>query len=265
MSISSNSQRNDYTGTGVVSTYGYGFKIFNESHLLVLVLSSLGTLSLKTLNIDYSVTGVGNNNGGNIVLSSPLPSGDKLIILGSMSIEQQLNIGNEGAFYPEVIEEAFDKRAIIDQQQQEQLNRSVKLPVSLKNSDFDISLPAGISNPVNKGRAIIINATNDGFDLGDEDHGPAAYANLVAAAVLENTTKSYFCNTNAGAFAVTLPLASDNGGMEFFVKNVDLGGSNDLTVNTSGSDTIDSESSDVLTSGESRVYISNGTNWFIKF
>lgn len=77
------------------------------------------------------------------------------------------------------------------------------------------------------------------------------------------TAQYYFCDTSGGAFTVTLPAASSNDGVSFTVKHVTFGGANDVTVATTGGNTIDAEAGDTLTAGIARTYISNGTEWFI--
>lgn len=265
MSLDPNDNRNDYIGNNAVSVYSYGFKIFNKSHLLVKTRSALGVESTLILDTDYTVDGVGESVGGNITLiAGNLATGIALTILGRMPIEQENDLGNQGSFYPETIEEEFDKLAMVDQQQQEQISRTLILPDTIKIADFNPTLPTGITDTLNKGKAIILNEDCDGFTLGDSDLNPVSYSNISSNTTLDEAVKNYFADPTAGAFTVTLPLASDNAGNEFTVKHVAFGSANDITVARTASDLIDGETSDTLTAGDFRTYISNGSNYFIK-
>lgn len=90
-------------------------------------------------------------------------------------------------------------------------------------------------------------------------------ANISTNTTLSSATASaYFVDTTGGAVTVTLPAAASNSGKFFLVKNVTFGGANDITVARTGGDTIEGGTSDTLTSGMGRKYVSNGTAWFIE-
>jgi len=78
------------------------------------------------------------------------------------------------------------------------------------------------------------------------------------------TASAYFVDTTGGAVTVTLPAAASNSGKFFLVKHVAFGGANDISVARTGGDTIEGGTSDTLTSGMARKYVSNGTAWFIE-
>jgi len=75
------------------------------------------------------------------------------------------------------------------------------------------------------------------------------------------------CNSNGGAFAITLPTAIGFTGLQFIVKDVNgtagTGGKN-ITVNTTGGQTIDGAATYVISTnyGDVKVF-SDGANWFI--
>lgn len=128
MSISSESNRVDYLGTGLVTTYSYSFRIFAESHLLVTQRTSAGVESTLVLNTDYTVTGEGDSTGGTIVLSTALEADAALTIRRVLPLTQPTDIRNQGSFFPETHEDAFDRGVMMIQQQQDVLDRSLKSP-----------------------------------------------------------------------------------------------------------------------------------------
>lgn len=163
MSISTTNNRNDYVGNGAVDTYPYTFRIFKKTDLKV-TKSSGGVETPLTVDIDYTVTDVGEEAGGTIVLTAGnLPVDDLLTIRRVVDLLQETDIRNQGDFLPEVHEDEFDRGVMRDQQQQEELDRAVKNPETVPASTFKPELPADIATP---NRALITNSAGDGFALG---------------------------------------------------------------------------------------------------
>lgn len=185
MSIASETNRNSYVGNGAVDTYSYTFKIYDDSDLLVTVKSDLNVETTLTLNTHYSVTGVGESNGGSVALvngafdwidtEGDLKSGYTISIRRNLQLIQETDIRNQGEFFPEVHEDAFDRLTMYDQQQQDEIDRSVKLSETADVGDFDPTLPVDLIGQVSK--TIVTNATGDGFAV-----GPSADAINQAAA-----------------------------------------------------------------------------------
>lgn len=189
--ISSTTSRMDYTGNGAVDTYSYGYKIFANTDLLVTVRDTDDVETTLTLTTDYTVTGVGRTSGNVVLVNSAqawldadgdLKSNYILTIRRVRPIKQLTDIRNQGAFYPETHENAFDHLVMIDQQQQDEIDRSMKLSETTDPADFDTMLPVDlIGNP---GASIIVNATGDGFTSGpdaDDISGAADSATAAAA------------------------------------------------------------------------------------
>lgn len=153
MSLSATSNRNDYIGNGATSTYSYSYKIFVPSELVVAVAdtSTPPVISVLSLNTDYTVGGVGSASGGTITLvnsgqawlsSGALKSGYKLVIKRVRPLTQTTDIRNQGAYYPEVIEDTFDKVIMICQQLQEELDRAIKFQSSSQTKNVDMPEPS---------------------------------------------------------------------------------------------------------------------------
>lgn len=141
MTLSSSTGRWDYTGNGTTATYAYNKKIFSEDDIVVAVLNTttnVETTLVKTT--DYTVTGVGNVSGGTIVLvdagqawidgSSFLATGYSISIVRNLSLVQETDLRNQGPYFREIIEDQFDKCIMIDQQQQDDIDRSIKVPLT---------------------------------------------------------------------------------------------------------------------------------------
>ena len=116
MTVSTQVSRNEYTGNGSTTQYDFTFRILDKSHLLVQTLDTSENIVTLTLGTDYTVTGVNRYNGGKVVLTSALPAGYKISIERSTPVTQEASIRNQGGFFPEIHEDAFDKLTMLVQQ-----------------------------------------------------------------------------------------------------------------------------------------------------
>lgn len=128
-----------YLGNGVTTVFSYGFKIVNQAHLRVIRTDAAGNETVLTLGANYSVAGVGNAGGGSITVSPAPVSGQKITILRAMPFTQNLDLENQGAYYAEDVERAFDEAAMRDQQLAEELKRAVKVPPGADDPDGQLS------------------------------------------------------------------------------------------------------------------------------
>lgn len=173
MSLSSATNRNTYTGVGSVSTYAYTFRIFDEDNLVVVVRNTSNVETTLTITTDYTVSGVGLAGGGNVVLVSAaqawltngkLTTGYVLIIRRVLDLVQNTNIRNQGTFYPETHEDVFDYLTMVDQQEDDDIDRAVKLPATIPPATFNPELPANIV--ASAGSSILVNSAGTGFVMG---------------------------------------------------------------------------------------------------
>lgn len=217
--ISSTTSRMDYTGNGAVDTYPYSYKIFANTDLRVTVKDTDDVETTLTLATDYTVTGVGRSSGGNVVLvnsaqdwldgDGDLLSGYILTIRRVRPIKQLTDIRNQGAFYPEVHEDTFDSLVMIGQQQQDEIDRSMKLSETSDPDDFSTVMPSTLVG--NPGASIIVNDTGDGFtdgptaeDIADAQENAASAAADAAQAAIDAAA------AQAAAASINLPSFSGN-------------------------------------------------------
>ena len=91
-----------------------------------------------------------------------------------------------------------------------------------------------------------------------------AQSKTVTSATTANTNFTYYYgDTSGGAFNFTLPAASKNKGLSYWVMNITFGGSNNMSIIRTGSGTINAATSDTITPGESKHYSSDGSNWLV--
>ena len=108
MTVSTEVDHNEYTGNGVTTSFPYTFRIFKKSDLVVQVSDLNGNVTKLVLDAGYTVTGAGTYSGGAVVLPSPLAAGWRITIERVLDVVQETDLRNQGKFFPEVHEDAFD-------------------------------------------------------------------------------------------------------------------------------------------------------------
>jgi len=141
MTVDNEVDRNDATGNGVQVTFNYTFRILDEEEILVTVTTSAGVESTKTLTTDYSVTGVGNANGGTVVFVTAPANLSTVTLSRNMEFVQPLDVSEQSSFSLTSLETALDRTVMQIQQVKESTDRCMRLPVGTDPDDVDVELP----------------------------------------------------------------------------------------------------------------------------
>ena len=129
MTISTTNIKNSYAGNSNTSVFQYTFKILANTELQVIIRASSGTETVKTLTTHYTVSGVGNASGGNVTFTAGnIPATGETVVIRRVTAQtQNLDLVENDPFSAETVESAFDKLTSINQELQEQLDRSIKV------------------------------------------------------------------------------------------------------------------------------------------
>ncbi|HGW6097948.1 TPA: phage tail protein [Citrobacter freundii] len=133
MTVSTEVDHNDYIGNGVTTSFPYTFRIFKKSDLVVQVADLNENITELVLDTDYTVTGAGWYTGGNVILSTPLTSGYQVSISRELPVTQETDLRNQGKFFAEVHEDAFDKLTMLIQQVRSRLSLALRKPSFVAN------------------------------------------------------------------------------------------------------------------------------------
>lgn len=132
MTVSSSVNKVIGAGNGVTTVWPFSFKVFDATHLTVIYTDAVGadtTLAssayVVALNADQN-----NNPGGTVTYTPAIATGTELTILRVVPYTQAADIENQGAFYPSVLERAYDLLAMQVQQVVEIVARCLKLSPS---------------------------------------------------------------------------------------------------------------------------------------
>ena len=190
MTVSSTLAKISYAGNDSNTSFSFSFTVFANTDLVVTFTNSSGvesTLVEGTGTSNYSVSVSSYPGTGSITWptsgSTKLQSNEKITIKRVLPLTQTIDLQNQGGYFPDVQETGFDKAVLMSQQIDEEVDRSIKIPVSSATS-IDATLPTPTADTV-------IGAWNSDADA------------IVAGPTVANITAAESNATAAAASAVT--------------------------------------------------------------
>lgn len=133
MTISNSVSDVTYTGNGAATTWDYDFYIPSQNELIVTVFDEGDSAGTVINSSDYSVTGIGSQNGGTVTYplsGSPLTAQQTITIQRLIPYTQPTSFSNQGAFYPETVEDALDWLEMQIQQINTQSDRYLRVAIN---------------------------------------------------------------------------------------------------------------------------------------
>ena len=220
MTVPTTTNRISYSGS-TATGYPYTFKIFSNSDLEVYQTSGATTQKL-TLDADYTVSGAGQDSGGNVTLAQAPAASDILTIRRVLPLTQEIDYQPLDPFPAESHEEGLDRGVMLAQQIQEELGRSLKL-AAYTTCTADLTLPEPSARKV-----LNWNDTSDGLENGPtaddianaQSYASAALVSAAAAASAETNAEAAQAAAEAAQAALDLPsIDADDAGMGLVVKS----------------------------------------------
>lgn len=236
MTISSVTSKVIYVGTGSTAAaakiFAYPFKINLAADLTVTdynINTSVGTV--KTLDTDYAVSGVGSDSGGNVTLTGSytnLSTASWLVIQREVDLTQGVDYVENDPFSAATHEGALDKLCMTDQQLQEQIDRCIKADVAQTSSsvsfvDFANKATQAASSAtvaVAQASAAVVSASNASTSESNASSSATLASNSAVAAsssatvtVTQTSTSTVnvaLSSTSAVACASSATVAVDN-------------------------------------------------------
>lgn len=137
--VADNGPRASYTATGGQTAFSYNFEILAQTDLKVY---KNGTL--LALSTNYTVSGVGNENGGTVTLTTGATAGDTIVIFRDQAISRTTDYQVGAKLNPDTLDLDLDRVVLGLQQTERDVNRALRLsdsdPAALINA-----LPAASS------------------------------------------------------------------------------------------------------------------------
>jgi len=135
MTVENNTSRNQYTATGGQSIFAYTFEVVETSDMAVL---QNGTR--LTNGVDYTVSGAGDDNGGNVTLTSGAISGDIITLYRDMPYDRTQDYQNNGPFLASEVNTDFDRLWLASEQTERGFTQAVRKPIT-DNDSANMELP----------------------------------------------------------------------------------------------------------------------------
>lgn len=242
MTIPSETNRVQYDGNGSNTAFSFTFPVFSTGEIDVYVTdesASPETTVLQTETTHYTISFTGDlPSGGTVNFITAPASTDRITIVRDVAITQTTDYAENDPFPAASTENALDKLTIVDQQQQEQLDRALVFAVQ-EQSTFSPIMPS-----IDEQGGNYIRLKSDGtglewasgtvtagagLDSIDGVSNSGGNVDLVAGSGItitpDNGAKTItFTATGGSSFASTLNSVSNAGG------NVDLTGSGPITI-----------------------------------
>ena len=164
MTLSSETNRVQYDGTGSQISFAVSFVFWDNDDLLVTHRDSSGTETTWTRGTQFTLTGGNGSTGTLTVITSPTDntpaSGETLTIESDLDNVQDLSLPAGGAVPTAPLEQRLDKNVRLTQQLVETIARAVKLSVTSAESEVTLEDLSGST-----GLFVRVNAAEDGLEF----------------------------------------------------------------------------------------------------
>lgn len=195
MTVQKDVTKNIYVGNGSTRTFPFTFECPAEhpEYIKVYLMQDDGTaLATSDYQLDMDARQIKYPSSG-----AALPEGKKLVIMRELPLQQMMNLVNNGPYFAEDVELAFDENVMAMQQIAEKLNRSIIMSVDIDGDAFvnEVPFEPGKSFRIaDDGKSIVL--TEDParvLPLAENTYAQAkaqaqsAYASAVAAAKSEDS------------------------------------------------------------------------------
>lgn len=200
MTVTTTINRVSEQGSGSKTAFDFSFKVFSASDLQVFkVVRATGAPTLQTITTDYTVSLTnGGDSGGTVTyVVAPTALEDSLIVR-TLVIDQQFDIPVASRLPVIQLENGYDRLTMIAQQIQEQIDRSILLPIS--STITGLAIPDPTANKAliwNSGGTALINSTDDYEDQATNAAASASAAATSASNAATSATNASTSETNA--------------------------------------------------------------------
>ncbi|HAS90108.1 MAG TPA: hypothetical protein DCS48_12510 [Desulfovibrio sp.] len=139
MTVVSSGNAITFAGDGAQTVFDFNFRIFNADDLCAVVRNGDGKQKTLVAGSDFKIiSDIGADSGGKVqypVSGSPLRNGESITLFREIAYTQDLELVDNDPFSARLLNEAFDRGVMRDQQLQEQVDRALKYDISTPGED----------------------------------------------------------------------------------------------------------------------------------
>ena len=139
MTVTTTLDRQYFDGDGSNKVFPFNFRFFTNDQIYVSLIAPDGTITLQNLTTNYTLSGALQAGGGTVtmVVAPPLTiPATRVFIQRILPQVQPTSIRNQGKFYPEIHEDAFDRLTMLIQQALAGLANALQLTFSKTGWNF---------------------------------------------------------------------------------------------------------------------------------
>lgn len=155
MTVQKDVTKNIYVGNGSTRTFPFTFECPAEhpEYIKVYLMQDDGmALATSDYQLDMDARQITYPSSG-----TALPEGKKLVIMRELPLQQMMNLVNNGPYFAEDVETAFDECVMMLQQQGEKIGRVLMIAVDADMDNFNRQIP------LLPGRSFRVNDAGNGF------------------------------------------------------------------------------------------------------
>lgn len=139
MTVSAQTPIKRSTANGVTTVFPYDFKILAAADLEV----SLDGV-VKTLTTDYTLSGVGDDAGGNVTMLSAPANGVTVVRRRNMAYTREVDYQDQGELPTDTLDDDQDAPILMIQQLNEEVGRGLRLPITASGASAILPTPAAL-------------------------------------------------------------------------------------------------------------------------
>lgn len=181
MTISSTTNRVSYSGNDVTTVFSFPYLFLDEDDLVVVLRSSAGVETTKTITTHYTVSGEGEQAGGSVTMLTAPATGETLVIYRDPELTQDLDLVDNDPLPVGSLEQRLDKLTMFCQRLSNRMDRS--LVQRETDSTVDLQLPLLADRT---GQFLAFNSS--GEPIGASALDDATPASTFMQTVLDDTT-----------------------------------------------------------------------------
>lgn len=144
MTVSTTARSVTYTGNDSTTIWTFTFPVLVASHMAVKVIDTVTGAVSDIAPANFTLAGVGDDAGGTVtypLVGAPLTTTQKITLIRTVPITQDLDIQNQEGFFPEVVEDQLDLIVMMIQQLEGDVSKVISSPIF--DSDLlNLELPA---------------------------------------------------------------------------------------------------------------------------
>lgn len=212
MTVTTTLDRQYFDGDGSNVNFPFNFRFFSNDQIVVTLIGDDGSITPQTITTHYTVTGAGSAVGGTVVMVTAPSSIQTLLVQRVVPLDQPASIRNQGAFFPQIHENVFDRMIMQIQQVAGRIGRTLVFPASDPTTS-NPTLPPSVSRAGHvlafdptTGDPIVSNLTLAALE--QQPTNAAASAAAAAASETASGNSATASGNSAAASAASATLAN---------------------------------------------------------